>query len=137
DTGLCTKEYLYHRISSEVTRARRYERSLSVLAIRCGDHNSESAHLSIAGKLRALLRRPDVVANFGENYWIALLPEAEVSDINNLMKRLRDELSEFGPCAFGRVGLDHDGGMGAHTPEDLIRAAREKCDAGEPPPSTA
>jgi len=137
DTGLCTKEYLYHRISSEVTRARRYERSLSVLAIRCGDHNSQAAHRSIAGKLRAILRRPDVVANFGENFWVALLPEAEVNDINNLMARLRTELAEFGTCAFGRAGLDHDGGMGAHTPEDLIHAAREKCDAGAPPPTSA
>ncbi len=137
DTGLCTKEYLYHRISSEVTRARRYERSLSVLAIRCGAHNSQAAHRSIAGKLRGILRRPDVVANFGENYWIALLPEAEVSDIHNLMDRLRTELSEFGVCAFGRAGLDHDGGMGAHTPEELIHAAREKCDIAEPPPPSA
>ena len=137
DTGLCTKEYLYHRISSEVTRARRYERSLSVLAIRCGAQNSPAAHRSIAGKLRGILRRPDVVANFGENCWVALLPEAEVSDINSLMERLRAELADFGACAFGRAGLDHDSGMGAHTPEELIHAARKKCDAGDSPPTSA
>lgn len=132
ETGLSTPEYLYHRISSEVTRARRYERNLSVLAIRCPEATSPSAREQVAVTLRAMLRRPDVVAHIESLTWIALLPEADVQSIEGLMERLRRELEPVSPCAFGRSGLDRDGAMGAHGPDELIAAARDKCEQAPP-----
>lgn len=131
-TGLCTREYLYHRISSEVTRARRYERSLSVLAIRCPLAETDALRNQVATTLRAVLRRPDVVAHIEAATWVAVLPEAKVVEIEGLTDRLRAELSSIGPSAFGRAGLDHQGGMGAHSPEELISAACAKCNATTP-----
>ena len=99
-TGLYNHRYLQERLSSELKRAERYERSLSVVMLDI-DHfkavNDAHGHLvgdSVLKELAQVMTREvrvdiDVVARYGGEEFMLILPETSASDAATCAERLR------------------------------------------------
>jgi two-component system, NtrC family, response regulator AtoC len=70
------------RLRAEIDRARRYQRHVSVAALRV--IGSDSAIESMAMALREM----DMMADYGEDHYVILLPELEQSHAIDLLQRL-------------------------------------------------
>ncbi|UCD85283.1 MAG: sensor domain-containing diguanylate cyclase [Deltaproteobacteria bacterium] len=99
-TGLYNRRYFFERFEKEIERAYRYHRILSVLMLDL-DHfkefNDENGHLKgddvlreTAGVLLYQLRTSDVLARFGGDEFIILLPETDKESATVVADKLRD-----------------------------------------------
>ncbi|TPV94072.1 MAG: diguanylate cyclase [Myxococcales bacterium FL481] len=126
-TGLYSPSYFMHRLPTEVSRARRYDRELSVIAIRCpAAHGDEATTVKIAGILRQHVRGPDVASQLEPDVFALLLPEAAPERLDTLRSRIRRELDDAElPHGFGVTGLDRDN---TSSPAGLLNQAIELAD---------
>lgn len=143
-TGLFNRGYLEERLAGEVGRSRRTATPLSVAMVDLdrfkqvndthGHAAGDEALRAVAGHLRARLRRSDVLARFGGEEFLILLPGASAPDVAFLLERLRLEVERLSiPSARDRAhftitfsagvaSFPGDGGSG----EDLIRIADQR-----------
>jgi GGDEF domain-containing protein len=127
--GLFSAEYFFHRLPTEVSRARRYGRCFSVMAIRCpqAKTDDEAAH-GLAELLRRHLRDSDISARVEPDVFLILLPEVSADALDSLERRLEADLQRNNlHVGFGRAGLD-----GIHrstSPQDLLDRARAIANA--------
>lgn len=102
--GIYNRRYLDRRLTSEIARAKRYHRPLSVLMIDI-DHfksvNDQYGHqagdlaLSYIGKLLLnTVRGPDVVARYGGEEIVILAPDNGENEATRLAERLREHIAE-------------------------------------------
>ena len=136
-TGLHNRRYLLEAFEKEIQRADRRERPFCVLMIdvdRFKDYNDTHGHLAgdhvlvaMGRVLREATRDLDVLARFGGEEFIALLPEC---DLDNAVKagdrirvRLLEEKLEHGPVTIS-VGVAEFPTHG-DTPSTVIGAADE------------
>ncbi|GEM_PF-1574187 len=128
--GAYSATYFVHRLPSEISRARRYGRNLSLLAIRCVDAERDSQNASCLVQIvRSHIRTADLVARIEPSLFCVLLPETAVNDVAALQQRAGADLRAAGVShSMGAAGLDEDGGE-AHTPTELIHLAAKRCDA--------
>lgn len=128
-SGLFSAEYFFHRMPTEIARARRYRRALSVLAIRCPEAKySASSAIQLATTLNQHVRESDICSRVEPDLFVCLLPEVSSDGIDSLENRISASLSRLGlACGFGRAGLDghHRGG----SPQDLLERARKNASA--------
>jgi two-component system cell cycle response regulator len=112
-TQVLNRRALTARLSSELERARRYDSVLSVLMIDL-DHfklvNDTYGHLigddvlrEVAAILQAAIRSVDVVARFGGEEFVVVLPETPLSGAIIFAERLRVAISAH-PFNDGSVG---------------------------------
>ena len=98
-TNLHNRRYFFERFEREVYRAKRYERTLSVIMIDI-DHfknfNDAYGHLrgdqalkTLARILEACLRKADVVARYGGEEFLVLLPETTKEAAAVVAEKLR------------------------------------------------
>ncbi len=98
-TGLYNRRHLEERLEQEVARASRYRHPLTVLLIDI-DHfklyNDLNGHLegdkalrAIAALLRRHTRQADLVARFGGEEFVVLLPEIDLTDGRAAAEKLR------------------------------------------------
>lgn len=98
-TGLYNHRYFYHLLETEVKRARRYSRSLSLIMLDI-DHfkqfNDRFGHLSgdealrcLAQILRKNSRGVDMVARYGGEEFAIILPETDLAQAGIQAERLR------------------------------------------------
>jgi len=98
-TNLHNRRYFFERFEREVYRAKRYERTLSVIMIDI-DHfknfNDAYGHLrgdqalkTLARTLEACLRKADVLARYGGEEFLVLLPETRKEAAAVVAEKLR------------------------------------------------
>ncbi|MFQ5846389.1 MAG: GAF domain-containing protein [Candidatus Methylomirabilales bacterium] len=103
-TGLFNHRYFYHLLDTEVKRARRYGRSLSLIMLDI-DHfkefNDRHGHLAgdealrcLAQILRKNSRRVDTVARYGGEEFAIILPETDLEQAAVQAERLRVAAAE-------------------------------------------
>lgn len=104
-TQLYNRRYFFERLEKEVQRASRYGRVLSLLMIDV-DHfkayNDRMGHLKgdvvlkkIAQIMTHKLRSHDIIARFGGEEFVALLPETNKSSATQVAEKLRAEIEAF------------------------------------------
>ena len=128
-SGLFSTEYFFHRMPTEIARARRYRRVLSILAIRCPEAKySASSAIQLATTLNQHIRESDICSRVEPDLFVCLLPEVSSDGIDSLENRIRSSLSRLGlNCGFGRAGLD--GHHRSGSPQDLLERARKNASA--------
>lgn len=146
-TGLYNRRHLENRIDEEIARAKRYDRSLSLLMLDI-DHfkevNDQYGHTAgdkvlayvgeaIDNELRENVRRSDIGGRFGGEEFVLLLPETDLDGAKIVADRIRQDLEEkqfISPdgvefsvtCSIGVAMIkdSHD------SPEELIMEADDR-----------
>jgi diguanylate cyclase (GGDEF)-like protein len=137
-TGLYNRRHLSDRIHDEFACMRRYPRSMSLALVdldgfkqvndRYGHEAGDRVLVTVAQRLRKGLRQVDIVARFGGDEFVVLLPETDstqasmVSEriLQNLMGSPIDEHGIVG-ASFGVATSDLDGSQ--INQDELLRRA--------------
>lgn len=129
-TGLYTLDYFVHRLPTEIARARRYGRQLSMLTVRChAAADSDQTAAEVARILDGHIRKSDIAARLEASLYVMLLPEAGVEKLGALQERIASDLEEAGlSFGMGRAGLDRNEDEGAFSPFALLDTARSRAD---------
>jgi diguanylate cyclase (GGDEF)-like protein len=98
-TSLFTRRYFNERVGAELSRARRYGSTLSLLVLDLDDFkrvNDELGHLAgdsllrrIGRMVRASTRDSDIACRFGGDEFAVILPETTNSEAYSLAERIR------------------------------------------------
>jgi two-component system cell cycle response regulator len=146
-TGLCNRRYFEERLQEEFTRSRRYRSPLSLVMLDIdyfkrindtfGHPFGDDVLRAVAQVTRARLREVDLLARYGGEELVALLPETSPSDALRACERVREaiealQLDYRAPdgtkqtvrCT-ASLGLASIPSLTLQTPEDLLRAADE------------
>ena len=113
-TGVYSHRHLQDRVRQETARAARSRSPLSVLMVDLDDFkriNDEHGHQagdrvlrSIAGALRAAVRTSDVVARYGGDEFVVLMPDTAEDDARQVAARAAAAVAELAqPMADGSV----------------------------------
>jgi diguanylate cyclase (GGDEF)-like protein len=104
-TGLYVRRYFMMKFQEELLRAQRYEKNLTVIMAdldrfkRINDtygHSTGDRVLSIVGKfLQQNIRDVDIIARFGGEEFVILLPEADENEARKVSERLRHNLENL------------------------------------------
>ncbi|MBX6378244.1 MAG: GGDEF domain-containing protein [Clostridia bacterium] len=107
-TGLYNRRYMEQYLGREIERARRYGHEVAVIVMDVDDfkgYNDTHGHLAGDDLLRQYgevlaqaLRQPDVVARWGGEEFVAVLPETGSEGALRTAERLRGLLRAVGPC---------------------------------------
>ncbi len=146
-TGLYNRRYFEERLQEEFARARRYRAPLSLAMLDVdffkrindsyGHPFGDEVLRAVAQVTRARLREVDLLARYGGEELIALLPETSPADALRACERVREaieslQLDYSGPDGAKHVvrctaslGLASLPSPSLQTPEDLLRAADE------------
>ncbi|MEX1296064.1 MAG: diguanylate cyclase [Candidatus Limnocylindrales bacterium] len=139
-TGVYSHRHLQDRVRQETARAARAHSPLSVLMIDLDDFkrvNDEHGHQAgdrvlraIAGALRAAVRTSDVVARYGGDEFVVLMPDTDMAEAEHVAARAEAAVADLehpmadGPsvrvtCSVGLALHPRDGRSG----KELLRAA--------------
>jgi diguanylate cyclase (GGDEF)-like protein/putative nucleotidyltransferase with HDIG domain len=101
-TGLGSRKLLEDRLQAEAARAKRYKRPFSVAIIDLdnfktindvlGHATGDDALRKLAACMKAQKRTPDVLARYGGDEFVVLMPETKVDDAITLLERIRTEV---------------------------------------------
>lgn len=109
-TGLHNRKYLLERMEQEISRAKRYGTSLSLLLFDLdffktvndiyGYEWGDVLLKSIADKLRQLIRKEDILTRYGDEEYIVVLPNTSEENAFLFAERFRKEVErmEFIPA---------------------------------------
>ena len=139
-TGVYSHRHLQERLRQETARAARSRAPLSVLMVDLDDFkriNDSHGHQtgdrvlrSIAGALRAAVRTSDVVARYGGDEFVVVMPETDLREAQGVAERAERAVAELGhPMADGStVSVTCSAGLASHprdgrTGRELLRAA--------------
>jgi diguanylate cyclase (GGDEF)-like protein len=102
-TGLLNRGYFDERIDEEASRARRYGRPLSIAVLdldRFKDFNDSFGHAAgdealrtLAGALKASVRRSDIIARYGGEEFVILLPETTPEEALEKLEAIRERIA--------------------------------------------
>jgi len=139
-TGVYSHRHLQDRIRQETARASRSGSPMSVLMVDLDDFkrvNDEFGHQAgdrvlraIAGALRAAVRGSDVVARYGGDEFVVLMPDTPAAEANRVARRAGDAVAGLAhPMADGsEVRISCSVGLALHprdgsTARELLRTA--------------
>jgi diguanylate cyclase (GGDEF)-like protein len=101
-TQLPNRQALEESLTAELSRARRFQRPLSLFAVDCdgfkqindrlGHAAGDEALRQVARALRLAVRQYDTVARYGGDEFILLLPETDLPDAESVAERLHTSL---------------------------------------------
>jgi diguanylate cyclase (GGDEF)-like protein len=133
-TGLYNRGYLYYRLNSEIRRAQRYKRAVSLLLIDLDDFkriNDRYGHLvgdhllrllsgTIMSNIRYSIARQsyelDIPCRYGGDEFAVILPETTASQAAIAAERLRKQISERCTAGMWERTAGVSGGL---PPEDM------------------
>ncbi len=128
-TGVYSVMYFRHRLQQEVARAHRYQRPLSLLAVRCPAAKDDAAAARLAAVLGDACRNVDLVARLEPDLFAVLLPETELDRCGPVIERIGIEAGDAGmPAVVGSSGLGAPGDDGAYSAGSLLRLACSRAD---------
>jgi diguanylate cyclase (GGDEF)-like protein/putative nucleotidyltransferase with HDIG domain len=136
-TGIGSRKYLEDKLHAECARAARYRRPFSVAIIDL-DHfktiNDVLGHASGDGALKKLAacmnkqkRTPDVLARYGGDEFVILMPETKAKDACVLLERLRAGVQQIEIAANVSMTISCGAAQSSEdfsdSPSDVIRRA--------------
>jgi diguanylate cyclase (GGDEF)-like protein len=136
-TGLFNRRYFSERMNADLSRARRSGGSICVLCIDMdhlkrindglGHRAGDAALVAVAGTISKNLRLTDVVARFGGDEFVVLLPETSVEEASFLSERIVREVSRLSRASSGQIEVSIGvSALNATTdPKDMLEAADE------------
>jgi PleD family two-component response regulator len=109
-TRVYSPMYLRSRLPNEAARAFRYERDLSLMAVRCGAAaGREDVAAALAHRLRHACRDVDLIARYEPDVFVVLLPETGVEGVAALQRRVEEVIAELGvEATVGTATLGED-----------------------------
>jgi PleD family two-component response regulator len=121
-TQVYSSTYLRSRLPNEAARAFRYERELSLMAVRCREAAThEDVAAALAHRLCHACRDVDLIARYDAEVFVALLPETSIEGVAALQARVETVLADLGlVAAIGTATLGEDE---APTGPDLLALA--------------
>jgi two-component system cell cycle response regulator len=134
-TGISNRHKLKERLETEVARARRYRRALSILLMdldglksindTCGHPAGDEALQHVARSLKMELRKTDLPGRYGGDEFLVLLPETDAVHAVAVARRI---LARVHNCRVGDKSISVSIGIAQldgrrRTPNDLILAA--------------
>ena len=142
-TGVYSHRHLQDRVRQETARAARAHAPMSVLMVDLDDFkriNDEHGHQAgdrvlraIAGALRAAVRTSDVVARYGGDEFVVLMPDTDESEARTVAERAEAAVAGLAhPMADGaELTITCSVGLALHprdgrTGKELLRAADAK-----------
>jgi PleD family two-component response regulator len=121
-TQVYSPMYLRSRLPNEAARAFRYERELSLLAVRCPQAAArEGVAAALAHRLRNACRDVDLIARYEADVFVVVLPETGADGMVVLQRRVQDVIAELGVEA--TVGAATLGEEDAPTGPELLHLA--------------
>lgn len=128
-TGVYSATYLRHRLQQEIARAHRYQRPLTLLAVRSRDAQRDDLAGQIASLLGLACRNVDLVARLEPDSFVVLLPETTGEDSGAVVARIQRDLETAGLSArIGVASLGNGGDDGAYSAASLVRLACSRAD---------
>ena len=110
-TGVCGHRLLHDGLETETARANRYNRPLSIVMLnlddfksineRQGHHDGDETLRSFAQQLLASTRSVDIVARYGGDEFVIVLPETSAEGAVHMAERIRSDVErgiEAGPA---------------------------------------
>ncbi|MFQ3683075.1 diguanylate cyclase [Roseiflexus sp.] len=104
-TGLFNRHHFFALAPRELERARRYHHTIALLIIDIdhfkiindtyGHHAGDTVLRSVADRMRRELRDADILARFGGEEFIALLPETNLAGALHVAERLRAAIASL------------------------------------------
>lgn len=129
-TGSYTATYLRHRLRIETARALRYQRPLSLAAVRCSAaSDSDQVALTVAHALLDSCRSVDLVARVETDLFVIVLPETDSEGAVFVRNRIEAMLFPFNLAfGIGMASLGADPGNPAFDAEALLHQASQRSD---------
>lgn len=103
-TGLYTRLSMSRRIEEEISRMKRYQQKFSLLLLKFPNAGPEQLH-QIADMLRVQLRVMDIVGNYKDGQFLAILPETALENARLTADRLQRALREGNLDVGGEIQL--------------------------------
>ena len=104
-TGVGSRKLLEDKLQAEYARAKRYERPFSVAIIDLdhfkmvndvlGHATGDEAIRKLAACMRSEKRAPDVLARYGGDEFVILMPETKASEAQVLLERIRGQVAQI------------------------------------------
>lgn len=134
-TDIFNRRYFNQRLKMEVKRAERYKRNLSLLMIDIDDFkqvNDQYGHLkgdevlsTIAKLLQANIRKADILARFGGEEFVILLPEIDAQNASVVAEKLRHQIEKYFKHPESPIGVSISISLGvANFPADAYSAEK-------------
>lgn len=96
DSGAYSAQYLAQRLPTEIARATRYERDLSVLLVSSEAAEATAVAARITSRLREHCRETDLIARADFTHFVVLLPETPAEGARTLGSRVSAALAGEG-----------------------------------------
>lgn len=103
-TGLYTRLSMSRRIEEEISRMKRNKQKFSLLLLKFPNASQDQLH-QIADRLRVHLRVMDVVGNYKDGQFLAILPETALENAQLTADRLQKTLRERNLDVGGEIQL--------------------------------
>lgn len=117
-TGLYNKRYLSEMLEREIKRAKRYDNCVSVVFIDLDSFkkvNDTMGHIigddvlqKVAQKMQKLVRESDILARFGGDEFVVILPNSDFDSAKKFVERLKLAISE---CLVFKSHISISGGI--------------------------
>ncbi|WP_287366908.1 GGDEF domain-containing protein, partial [Thauera sp.] len=139
-TGALNRRGLEEMFEKEAARAQRRGAALSIALLdidhfkklndTLGHHTGDAALVHLANVVRKHLRPQDVLARFGGEEFLILLPETETDDAYRAMVRLQRELTrEFFMADQQKIVITFSAGVTPIAPGEVLESAMKRADA--------
>ena len=139
DTGALQRHYIEQRVGAEVKSARRHQHPLSLISARLDPPLGEGpgydfrAHLRpTADAIKYLVRDEDLVARFGPDEFLVVMPHTDSYGSLILAERIREAIENLGvgrriSASVGVASCQKSGDFARDAPLARARAAMEKA----------